>query len=155
VASVRERIVEAAMTALEQSASPNPAVVHRYRTRPIERDQLPAIVLYPTVPPGRGQSELVQRLDHDDGLERTLNLRAECRAEVAEGEIADAVVDPLYLWVVTALRADPTLGGLAVDLQERAVSYDAAESGRIFAACAVDFEVTYYTAEDDPAEEAS
>lgn len=146
MASRRELILQAVVAALGASSKPTGVAVHRYRTRPLERDALPALVVYPAVREG-AVAETITRLDHDDALERALRVRVEIRAE---GEPPDEALDPLYVWVVKSLRADPTLGGLAQDLEEEAVSFDAAERDAVYAAAAVDFHVTYYTSEDDP-----
>ncbi|MFW6031000.1 MAG: hypothetical protein ACOC9T_00285 [Myxococcota bacterium] len=145
----RERIVRKTVEALDGAGKPDGATVHRYRVRPIERDDLPAYVVYPSNPPMGGRSEAVQRMDHDPGVERSLNLRVEIR--VADNE-PDKALDDHYAWVVRAMRSDPTWDGLALDTQESGSSFDAADLGRTVGACAVDWEITYITDEDDPEE---
>jgi hypothetical protein len=148
MSSRRELIIRNRVGALKAGA---PAEVHRYRIRPIERDQLPAYVVYPANPPLGGQSEVVERLDHDPGVERRLNLRVEIRVEVTDpNDEPDSVLDEHYVHVVKALRADPTCGGLALDCEESSSSFDAADLGKEVGACAVDFVITYHTDEDDP-----
>lgn len=140
----------AAVAALSASGAPGGLQVHRARARPIERDTLPAVVVYSANPPLGGESERVTRLDHDAGVERELNLRVEIRVA---GEAPEPLIDPIYAWVVRSLRGDPTLGGLALDLEELRSADDAAVMRVPVGARAVDFRVTYHTAEDDPEEE--
>ena len=147
MASQRTAILTAVAGALDGVGKPVGATVHRHRTRPLAADKLPAMVVYSVVPPGMGQAERVDRTDHEGDVERILTVRVEARAT---GSPTEDAVDALYVWAVKALRTDPTLGGLALDLAERAVSYAADEGEDALAACAVDFEVTYYTTEDDP-----
>lgn len=139
----------AVLTALDGPGKPAGLSVHRARARPIERDTLPALAVYRAVPPLGGESETVQRLDHDPGVERAMNVRVEIRVA---GEEPDPLIDPIYAWVVRALRADPTLGGLVLDVEEIRSSDDAALLGVPVGACAVDFLITYITSEDDPEE---
>jgi hypothetical protein len=156
VATRRERIVQAAVAALDGVGKPAGLVVHRFRARPLEREtQLPAAVVYPTAAPLRGESETVERLDHDEGVERKLNLRVELRVQ---DEQPDEALDPLYAWVVRALRTQfeaeaGTLFELCADLEEKRSDFAAAESGiGPVGACGVDFEITYFTSENDPNE---
>lgn len=145
--SIRERIIQNRREALDGPGKPTGVTVHRYRIRPIERDDLPAYVAYPSNPPIGGQSETVERLDHDSGVERSMNLRIEIRVS---GEEPDEAIDEHYVHVVRAMRADPTCGGLALDCEEVATTFDAADLGKAVGAAAVDFEITYLTSEDDP-----
>lgn len=147
MASRRELIARNRRAALEAASGAVGAVVHRYRIRPVERDLLPAWLLYFSNPPLGGQVETVDRMDHDPAVERSMNLRVEIRVSDEE---PDAALDDHYVAVVKAMRADPTCGGLALDCQETAVSFDAADMGRPVGACAVDFTITYQTDEDDP-----
>lgn len=147
MASVREQILAAIVQRLETGANkPAGLTIHRYRTRPIDQDKLPAAVVYVGANPG-GVGETVERMDHDDGVERTLIVRIELRIA---GEPPDQVLDPLYVWTVKTLRADQTLGGLARELLERSTSFDAHAADQVYAGAAVDVAVTFATREDDP-----
>jgi hypothetical protein len=147
VASKRELVLAAIVAKLTDAADKPPALnVHRYRTRPIDSDRLPAAVVY--VGPGRGGvGENVTRMDHDPGLEHALSVRIELRVT---GEPPDAIVDPLYVWVIKTLRGDPTLSGLCRDIEEQASSFDAEERDRIYGALALDLLVSFATKENDP-----
>ena len=149
MASIRERIIAAMAAALDGPEKPEGVTVHRDRTRPIERDKLPAIVLYAASPDVRTREETVRRSDHDT-VERTFTAMVEGRVVVRPDESPDAAIDPLYVWTVKALRADPTLGGLAMDVRETGTDIIAAEFDKTYAAFGTTFEVVYFTAEDDP-----
>lgn len=145
--SRREQLVLAAVAALDAAGKPAGLAVHRFRTRPIQKDQLPALVVYPA-PDG----EAVARGDGARGYKarRTLVLRVECRAIAPDGTPCDAALDPYTSWAVRALMQDPTLGGLALNAQEAAVLWDAEELDRVYAAAAVDVRLDYVTAAADP-----
>lgn len=149
MATRKERIIVEAVSRLNAPGRPPGLHFHRNRTLPIERDTLPSGVAYPAVPPLGGESETVERLDHDDGVERRMNLRIELRVA---GDVPDALIDPHYAWTVRALREDPTLGGLCLDIQELRHQDDAVVMNVPVGARAVDFAVTYITSEDDPEE---
>lgn len=143
----REVILAAIVAALTNSLDkPAGVTVHRYRTRPIESDKLPAIVVY--AGPGKGGvGETVARIDHDDGVERALTVRIELRES---GDPPDLILDPLCVWVTKTMRSNPTLGGLCRDIEEQATTLDAEERDRVYAAAASDWLVTYATKEDNP-----
>lgn len=149
MASVRESILAAAKTALEGAGGPTGLTVHRRRTRPINLDNLPAIVVYVL-------RENVQVIDQDDPAERVMTLRAECRQKGASttptvaGDDPDTLLDPLLTWAVSTLLTDSTLEALVLDIEERQTLWEAEELDQVYAAAAVDFEITYLTAATDP-----
>ena len=146
MASIRERILQRFVQLLDGPGKPAGLTVHRYRTRAIESDKLPAQVVYPAAR-GPAVAETVERWNQAGDLQRTLTVRVESRVA---GNPPDEALDPYYLWAVEAVMADPTLGGLAFDVQEEAVSFDAEEFQETIGACAVDFRVTYITSGYDP-----
>jgi hypothetical protein len=148
--SRRELVMQAIVAVLDGSGKPAGLKVHRSRHVPIERDDLPALVPYRSRPPLGGRSEEVERLDHDPGVERRLNVRVEARVS---GAVPEAALDPLFIWTVKSLREDPTLGGLVLDIRELGSETDSAEMGKPVGAEAIDFEVIYQTSEDNPEEE--
>ncbi len=148
MASVREQILEQFKTLLDGGGKPAGLTVHRYRTRPIERDDLPAQVIYPADSAGGTVAETLADFDGVGQLERELRVRVESRIEVPEGTPPDSALDALYLWAVQTILADTTLGGLALEVREDATSFDAAEFEKTVAACATDFVVRYVTSDD-------
>lgn len=150
MASIREQILEKVKTLLGGAGKPTGLTVHRFRTWPIERDNLPAQVIYPATSAGGAVAESVDPFDGIGNVARELRVRVESRVEVPEKTPPDSALDPLYLWAVQTLMADVTLGGLALDVQEEATSFDADEFEKVIAACATDFLVTYVTLREDP-----
>lgn len=144
----RRELILAAITAALTNSPDKPAgvTVHRYRTRPIDADKLPAVVVYPG--PGKGGvGETVLRMDHDNNVERALSVRIEVRES---GDPPDQILDPFLVWVTKVMRSDPTLGGLSRDIEEQSTSIDADEKDRVYAGAANDWLVTYATKEDNP-----
>ncbi len=141
MASVREQITRAAVAALNGPGKPAGLNVHRYRASDIAADQLPAVVVYPIVDSASPE-------DLDGNVEHTLQLRCECRVT---GDEPDAALDPIYVWTVKAVTADPTLSGLAYSIDEQTTAWDAEQRDRTYGALAVDFEITYTTVRGDPA----
>lgn len=148
MASRREQVIAAWVAKLQADALAG-VTVHRYRTRPIDSDKLPAWVVYPITAPG-GESERVQRRTLGGEVDRSLNIRTEIRVVATPPLAPDAALDPHYLAIIESLLGDQTLGGLTLDIEERATSFDAVERDQVYAAAGVDFEVTYATLEADP-----
>lgn len=143
--SRRESILVAALAALNGAGKPAGVTVHRQRTRPIDKDALPAMVVYTL-------SEATTRGDGPRGYKarRGVRVRVECRMSVADETPADTAIDPLVSWVVKAMMTDPQWGELAHNTQEDATTWDADESDLVYAAAAVDFTIDYVTAAGDP-----
>lgn len=144
MSSRRVQLLAAIAAALEGSGKPAGLNVHRARLRPLEKDLLPAAIVY--VPPETPEAVTLSPL----AVDRKARVAVQLRAIAPEGTAAEDAVDPYYVWAVQAIQADPTLGGLALDTNEVSVTYDAIESDSVLAACEVLFEVTYETAESDP-----
>lgn len=142
MASIREQIVDVIVQKLDEAGKPSGLTVHRYRTRPIHRDALPAMVVYLLRDP---KDQTIRGAVPE--AQRTLRVGVECRVE---GEPIDTQLDPLYVWAVRQLREDPTLGGLARDLQEAGTEWDAGELDKAYGAAAAVFEITYRTHLNDP-----
>lgn len=138
----REEILRYLVGLLDHPAKPQGVTVHRYRTRPIEREPggVRAIVVYPAPQGEQVESASLSLTDK----RRKLWIRLEHRAEAAEGEAPDAALDPLIEWSTTRLLEDPTLGGLAMQVEEVSVAWDAVEHERVLGAAAVDHVVTYH-----------
>ena len=142
--SIRELITLAAVAQLGAVGKPASLTIHRTRTLAIPDDQLPATVLYVV-------KELVATVHGRTGVvvARQLVLRLEHRAA---GDPLDRSLDPLTTWAVQALFADPTLGGLAKNLEEVGLEWIAppGQLDKALGAVAHDFLVTYSTLRTDP-----
>lgn len=144
MASIREQLLEAWRAALETGAGKPPGLrVHRSRALPIEQDELPAVVLYLL----REETDRILGGEWLPIVDRRLRVRAEVRTT---GNPPDQVLDPLLTYVVRTLVANQTWGGLCDAVHEMESEWAAESSNKVFAACAIDFEVRYRTQGDDP-----
>ncbi len=142
--SRRSEILVALEAALNGAGLPGGATVHRSRTRPIEKDALPALVLYLLDESTEAKSSGAYK------ARRAMRVRVECRTTADADTAPDDAVDPLLSHVVRAILADPRQGGLAVKTEETGTTWDAAEDDLLYAAAAVDFTLDYITAAGDP-----
>jgi hypothetical protein len=156
--TIRERIVRELVRLLNEPSKPAHLTVHRNLGRPVQSDDCPALVV--AITPGDG-AESTQRMDHWDGLERTLRLTAEIRTAGADVETLHADTDEIYAWVVTQIGASRAagleagtgpLGGLCEDIREVGLAYGIADHDQTYQALGVILEVTYWTSETDPRE---
>ncbi len=142
--SRRTEILAAIQSALEGAGLPVGTTVHRSRTRPIEKDSLPALVLYLLDESTESKSSGGYQ------ARRAARIRVECRTKVEDDTPPDDAIDPLVSHVVRAVLADPRQGGLAHKTEETGTTWDAAEDDELYAAAAVDFTLDYITAAGDP-----
>lgn len=146
MSSIRDGIAAAAVTALGGSGKPTGLNVHRFRTIPIQRDTLPATVVYLIdevieTGPGKGPSHVAVR---------NLTLRLEHRIDAGSSTAPDAAVDPYVSWGVKALCTPGALGAGIIEVTEQSTHWDAAEADKVFAAAQTDFLVKYITLVNDP-----
>jgi hypothetical protein len=106
MASKREQILEAIKTALTGSATLG-ATVYRSRVTPLARGESPAVIVEP-VRNDVEQNTCLPTLDH------SMQVRV---AVIVRGEIPDQLADPVIAAAHSAIMADLTLGGIAIDVQ--------------------------------------
>jgi hypothetical protein len=106
MATKRELILEAIKTALTGSATLD-ATVYRSRVTPLARGESPAVIVEP-VRNDVEQNTCLPTLDH------SMQVRV---AVIVRGEIPDQLADPVINAAHSAIMADLTLGGLAIDVQ--------------------------------------
>jgi hypothetical protein len=106
VSTKREQILEAIKTALTGSATLG-ATVYRSRVTPLARGESPAVIVEP-VRNDVEQNTALPTLDH------SMQVRV---AVIVRGEIPDQLADPVIAAAHSAIMADLTLGGLAIDVQ--------------------------------------
>lgn len=135
--------VVAALSAQNPAPPSHLAAVHRYRFRPIDRDKLSAIVVYPH----RNDPEEHELEQREDAFAVVIELRAK---QLAAGVTPDVLVEELYDWTVSQLLADPTLGGLVTDLVEGSTQWQGEELDEAYCAAAVVFTATFHRPYDDP-----
>jgi hypothetical protein len=154
MSSIREQIAAALVTALsgDEGAAgnvpePTSLNVHRERTRPVEADKLPAILVYfeddepTTLAKQRFQAPLT---------ERHLNVVLEMRAVPDAGKAPDEAIDPLYLWAMQQVMSDERFSGLAMGVTEGPMKWTAKEADVVVAGAALHLVIHYRTSRLDP-----
>jgi diphthamide biosynthesis methyltransferase len=106
MATKRELILEAIKTALTSSATLG-ATVYRSRVTPLARGESPAVIVEP-VRNDVEQNTCLPTLDH------SMQVRV---AVIVRGDIPDQLADPVIAAAHSAIMADLTLGGIAIDVQ--------------------------------------
>jgi hypothetical protein len=145
-ASIREQIIAALMTALS-TGGPSGLTVHRERTRPIEIDSLPAVMVYADddVPKTLGQQVYAAPL-----TERHLTLALECRAQGSSGVSPDEALDPVLVFATQTVLANEKFGGLASGVEEGRTVWSSREGDVPVASAKVSFTIRYRTSRLDP-----
>jgi hypothetical protein len=156
--SIRERIAAALVAALGAAQTPDgyaaPAglTVHRERTRPIEVDSLPAILVYFEDDPPRAFDKQQFR---SPLAERDVAVALECRAQGSASASPDEALDPVLVWAVKAGFADETFGGLAMGAREGKANWRSRELDVPVAAATLRFSIRYRTSRLDPTSNAT
>ena len=144
--TIREKIIQDRMDVLDEPAKPTGLTVHRYRSRPIQDDELEgagALVIYPIQDPRGDRTQGA----NGSAAKRRLRLRCEIRVK---GAVPDRRSDKVYSWVVRQMLADTRCGGLARDVEEVGTQWDQELMGSSLGALAVDFDIEYWTNLQDP-----
>jgi hypothetical protein len=148
-ASIREQIMVLLVAALNAGGAGSPAglTVHRERTRPIEIDSLPAILVYADddVPKPLGQQVYAAPL-----TERQFSLTLECRAQGTSSISPDAVLDPVLVWAAKTVLANERFGGLASGVEEGRTVWASREGDTPVASAKLSFTIKYRTSRLDP-----
>ncbi len=141
MATIRERILEAAASALNTGTPAGVPACVRTQMLTSEQEQLPMMTLFP----------FREEIRHDASgrfgpiIARTMYLRV---VVYAEGNPADAALDDSLAWVTKCLSGQQ-FGGLATDTMEHESAWQYNESNFAVAAIAVDFRVEYQTLRAD------
>jgi hypothetical protein len=147
-ASIREQIILALVAALtDQPNPPAGLTIHRERTRPIEQDSLPAIMVYADddVP-----KPLAAQVYRSPLTERQLSLAIECRAQGSSTVPPDQALDPVLVFAALAVFADESFGGLASGVEEGRTVWVSREGDVAVAAAKWGITVKYRTSRLDP-----
>jgi hypothetical protein len=147
VASIRKQIMDAVIVALEASGGPPGLNVHRERHRPIETDQLDAILVYAEDDMPKPLAGITYQAPL---TERQLTLVLEYRAKVPAGTTDDEALDPLIVWGQQQILENEKFGGLASGVDEGRTVWLTREAETTVAAAAGHFTVKYRTARADP-----
>lgn len=152
-ASIRERIVANVIAALGAAATPDGyskptgLTVHRERTRPIETDSLPAILVYFEDDAPRDFDKQQYR---SPLVIRDLAVALQCRAQGSQSVSPDQALDPVLVWALKAGLADETFGTLALGAQELKTEWKSREGDVPVAAATLHFSIRYRTSRLDP-----
>jgi hypothetical protein len=152
--SIREQIAVALVAVLAPAATaagsvpaPTGLTVHRERTRPIEQDKLPSILVYfeddepTTLAKQRFQAPLT---------ERHLGLVLEMRAAAGVSQAPDQAIDPLYLWATQQVMNNERFSGLAMGVTEGPMKWTSKEADSVLAGAALHLVVHYRTSRLNP-----
>lgn len=157
MSTIREQIILAAVALLSASSpvgKPAGLTVHRERTRPLEADSLPAILIYSE----DDAPEPLAKIQYQAPLvTRNLVLKVECRAVGSTTIPPDQALDPLIAWVTTQLAQNehfPTTDNPPVNLANGVVegrtSWLSKEGDQLLAAASMEWTVKYRTSRLDP-----
>jgi hypothetical protein len=150
VSSIREQIVIALIAALNAGVAGSGITgltIHRERTRPIEIDSLPAILVYADddVP-----KTLAGQVYAAPLTERQLTLAVECRAQGTSNVPPDAALDPVLVYAAKTVLANERFGGLASGVEEGKTVWASREGDVPVASARLSFTVRYRTSRLDP-----
>jgi hypothetical protein len=147
--SIREQIMVLLVAALNAGGAGSPVglTVHRERTRPIEIDSLPAILIYADddVPKTLGQQVYAAPL-----TERQFSLALECRAQGTTGISPDEALDPVLVWAAKTVLANERFTGLASGVEEGRTVWSSREGDVPVASAKLSFTIRYRTSRLDP-----
>lgn len=153
MSTFREQIISAAVTVLTAPGGPSPKptqpanlTVHRERTRNIESDTLPAILLYfeDDVPTPIG-SKVGAPL-----TERAMTVAVEHRALGSNTVSPDQALDALIEWTTFQLFANERFGGLANGIEEGKTTWNSKEGDQPLASATTQYKIKYRTSRIDP-----
>lgn len=137
----------ALVAALGAGGAPAGLTVHRERTRPIEIDSLPAIMVYAD---DDAPKPLAQQVYAAPLTERQLTLALECRAQGSSGVSPDEALDPVLVWAAKTALANERFGGLASGVEEGRTVWASREGDVPVASAKLSFTIRYRTSRLDP-----
>jgi hypothetical protein len=146
--SIREQIIVALVAALNAGAGGITGLtIHRERTRAIENDSLPAILVYADddVPKTLGAQVYAAPL-----TERQITLALECRAQGSSGVSPDEALDPVLVYAAQTVLANEKFGELASGVEEGKTVWNSREGDVPVASAHLSFTIRYRTSRLDP-----
>lgn len=145
--SIREQIIVAIVAILGAGGKPAGLIVHRNRTRTIESDTLPAILVYAQddEPKSWANQQYGAPL-----VERQLAVFLEYRALGALTVPIDETLDPLIVWGTRQMVANEKFGGLGNGVVEGKTLWLSKEGDQVLAAASQLWTVKYRTSRLDP-----
>lgn len=144
MASIREQLIAAAVTALNTSRPVGVPQFVRARTYSIKPDQLPSADVFPVDDtPNIGPSP------NAPIYERRLVLRVASIGKDGDGKTADQAIDPALVWAEKTLN-ESTLGGLALSVRPIKTTFEYEDVDAFVCRASSDFLVIYVTRRTDP-----
>lgn len=137
VHSLREQILQAIMRALLPAASALGAGLYRSPTVALQREQCPALVVFPEL------EQITERAN--DRVTRELMVRVVALARAVPPEIPETQADLLLTAAHAALMAEAHLGGLALGIREQACEWEVEDADAVAAAIPARYAITYRT----------
>ena len=139
--SIREQILLAALAAVRPQAEGLGATLHRSPTVAINREQCPALALFP-------ESESITERANDR-VTRELTVRVVALARAVPPAVPETEADRLLTAAHAALMADGNLGGLALGIREQECEWDVEDADAVAAAIPARYAITYRTLDTD------
>lgn len=130
----RETILAAVRTALTGTTGVSTRI-YRTRVEPIAREESPAIVVEP-LNDTASQNTSLPTLDWAMTVRVTVIVR---------GAVPDQVADPIVEDLHAKLMADLTLGGVAIDVQPQAVTFELVEADQPAGVISCEYLIRYRT----------
>ena len=140
--SRREILTKAVTALLGAGGKPAGLNVSRGRYRAAEEGDLPLTTVFVIDEP--------QQEGDDDAIENLLQLGIMSRVKAGSSESADETLDPILVWIVQAILADNTLGGLCLRVRLIRTDWDQEELLDPYGGAIQTFEIQFTTTESDP-----
>ena len=140
-ASIREQLLLAVMAAVRPVVTGLGATLHRSPTVAINRDQCPALVVFP-------ESEAITERANDR-VTRELTLRVVALARAVPPTAPETEADRLLTAAHAALFADGSFGGLALGIREQECEWEVEDADAVAVALPARYRITYRTLAQD------
>lgn len=139
--SIREQLLLAVMAAVRPVVTGLGATLHRSPTVAINRDQCPALVVFP-------ESEAITERANDR-VTRELTLRVVALARTVPPTAPETVADHLLTAAHAALFVDGSFGGLALGIREQDCEWEVEDADAVAVALPARYRITYRTLAQD------
>jgi hypothetical protein len=144
-ASIRSRIVDAAIALINTSAPAGVPTADDTRLESYQPNELPAISVFEI----REEMETEKEGRWSYFLKRTFTMRVELRIAETLAAHARVAMDPLYTWVGLCLGGQQ-FSALAEDCYEALAEWQYAAADQDYTLLQLDFRVLYTTLKNDP-----
>ena len=139
--SIRERILQAAVSRIASAVGPLNAEVHRSPTVALTREQAPAVVVFPE------SDEVTDR--PNDRVERQLVVRVVSLARGTTPTPPESEADALLVAAHAALMGETTLGGLVLGISEIDCEWEVEDADAVVVAIPARYAIRYRTLQHD------